>query len=76
MNVEEASRHAIQIFLEYCKECRWFSIDNQSSYIWSQITYKGTQIAALIQHMKYQEVYVDKRHEYSTYTVESIDAVS
>lgn len=76
VNVDEALRHAIPTFLDYCKECRLFSIDNQSSNILSKITNKGTQIAAVIRHMKYQEVYVDKTYEYIMNIVESIDAVS
>lgn len=76
MNVEETSRHAIQTFLDYWKEWRLFSIDNQSSNILSQVTNKGTQIAAVIQHMKYQEVYVVKTYENSMNTIESVDTVS
>ena len=76
MKVEEASRLAIQTLLDYCKESRWFTVENQFSNVLSQITYKGSQIAAVIQHLKYQEVYVDKTHEYITIIVESIDAVS
>lgn len=40
------------------------------------MTNKGTQIAAVIQHMKYQEVYVVKTYEYSRNTIESVDTVS